>query len=90
MGVETINRNVCKSFKSEKLSNLFVLIRNGISLKQKEGASGIPVTRIETISNQIINQDKMGYADINDDNFSDYYLQNGDILMSHINSFKVD
>jgi type I restriction enzyme S subunit len=86
MGVETINRNVCKSFKSEKLSNLFVLIRNGISLKQKEGASGIPVTRIETISNQIINQDKMGYADINDDNFSDYYLQNGDILMSHINS----
>lgn len=46
----------------------------------------MPITRIETISNSEIDKNKLGYANITDEQFQDYYLQNGDILMSHINS----
>ncbi|MFV0291293.1 MAG: restriction endonuclease subunit S, partial [Mangrovibacterium sp.] len=71
-----------------RLGDIFHTIRNGASIKQNENSKGIPITRIETISNGLINKDKLGYADINDDKYEEYYLQHGDILMSHINSEK--
>ena len=72
-----------------RLGDVFVLIRNGASIKQAEGAGGIPITRIETISNREVDRNKFGYAGIQDiQKYSDYILQNGDILMSHINSKK--
>lgn len=72
-----------------KLGNAFTLIRNGASIKQTDGASGIPITRIETISNREVDRNKFGYADIMDaTKYEDYLLQDGDILMSHINSEK--
>ena len=72
-----------------KLGNVFTLIRNGASIKQTDGASGIPITRIETISNREVDRNKFGYADIMDaTKYEDYLLQDGDILMSHINSEK--
>ncbi len=72
-----------------RLGDVFPLIRNGASIKQTDGASGIPITRIETISNRKIDRNKFGYADIIDDSkYKDYILQDGDILMSHINSEK--
>ncbi len=74
------------SWEYEKIGNVFLLIRNGASIKQSDGAKGVPITRIETISNQVINKERLGYANINDDSFSEYYLKNEDILMSHINS----
>src|SRR5690606_23641558 len=58
------------------------------SIKQKDGASGIPITRIESISTGVFDITKVGYADITDERYDGYYLQNGDILMSHINSLK--
>ena len=62
-------------------------IKNGAQIKQFKGASGIPITRIETISNSEMDLSRMGYADITDgDDFKDHYIKNGDILMSHINS----
>lgn len=62
-------------------------IRNGAQIKQIKGAAGIPITRIETISDSELNLSRMGYSDIFDENeYSNYYLQEGDILMSHINS----
>ncbi len=65
------------------------LIRNGASIKQSSNASGIPITRIETIATGCINVDKVGYANIFDEErFKEYYLKTGDILMSHINSLK--
>ena len=69
-----------------KLEDICEFIRNGVSVRQIKGANGLPITRIETISNGVVDRDKMGYADINDDTYEKYYLQNGDILMSHINS----
>ena len=71
-----------------KLGAVFSVIRNGASIKQTEGATGIPITRIETISSGILDQTKLGYADINNNKFESYYLSDGDILMSHINSLK--
>ena len=62
-------------------------IRNGAQIKQVKGAAGIPITRIETISKNVLDLTRMGYSDIfNENEYSNYYLQEGDILMSHINS----
>ena len=70
-----------------KIADAFPLIRNGTNIKQGLDDSGYPITRIETISNRTVDRDKMGYAGITDiTKYSDYVLQDGDILMSHINS----
>lgn len=62
-------------------------VRNGASIKQETGRSGIPITRIESILEGALDYSKLGYADIIGDNYSEHYLKNGDILMSHINSW---
>lgn len=70
-----------------KLGDVFILIRNGANIKQGEDDTGYPITRIETISNRVVDRTKMGYAGITDiAKYQDYILQTGDILMSHINS----
>ena len=70
-----------------RLGDLFLHIRNGANIKQGLNNTGYPITRIETISNRVVNRNKMGYAGITDiSKYSDYILQDGDILMSHINS----
>jgi len=69
-----------------QLQELFVFIRNGITIKQGE-SGGYPITRIETISHQNVNREKLGYAGIYDlGKYEKYVLENEDILMSHINS----
>ncbi|MEL6561085.1 MAG: restriction endonuclease subunit S, partial [Bacteroidota bacterium] len=70
------------------LDEVFTRIKNGVSIKQIKGGAGIPITRIETIANRYVDDTKFGYADIEDDKYSDSYLKNGDILLSHINSLK--
>lgn len=70
-----------------KVGDCFTYIRNGANIKQDKLAGGIPITRIETLSNDTFNRDKMGYAGIqNYEKYKSYLLQDGDILMSHINS----
>ena len=72
-----------------KLGDVCTLIRNGASIKQTEGAGGFPITRIETIANREVDRKKFGYANIVDiSKYESYILQDGDILMSHINSEK--
>ena len=72
-----------------KLGECFSVIRNGASIRQTDGAGGFPITRIETIADKTINREKFGYGEIYDlDQYRDYILQDGDILMSHINSEK--
>lgn len=71
-----------------KLEDVFKFIRNGANIKQG-GQEGYPITRIETIAHREVDRTKMGYADIFDiSNFEKYILNEGDILMSHINSEK--
>jgi len=47
-----------------ELEKIAVSIKNGATIKQDKTAAGIPITRIETISNGTVNYDRMGYANI--------------------------
>ncbi|RRA98627.1 restriction endonuclease subunit S [Larkinella rosea] len=69
-----------------KIGAVFSVIRNGASISQTPGKSGIPITRIETIIDNRLDFSRVGFADIIDDRYEVYYLAEGDILMSHINS----
>ena len=76
-----------KGWDYKKLGECFPYIKNGANIKQIKDAKGYPITRIETLSGGLFNRDRMGYADIFDINrFQDYILEDGDLLMSHINS----
>ena len=48
----------------------------------------MPITRIETIADGTINPAKVGFADLEESDCTDWLLQGGDILISHINSTK--
>jgi len=73
-----------------KIGDVFDSIKNGASIKQGDGErTGYPITRIETISDGVINRERMGYAGITEIlPYTDNILESGDILMSHINSVK--
>ena len=84
---ENLLFEVPQNWSWSTLCEITDFIRNGAQIKQVKGATGIPITRIETISNSELDLTRMGYSDIfNEDEYSNYYLQDGDILMSHINS----
>ena len=73
--------------KKFKLGDFLIMIENGVVIKQKKGAGGFPITRIETLSNDKFNRDRLGYADVYDkQQYSHYILDDKDLLMSHINS----
>lgn len=75
-------------YPNKKLEDVFLVIRNGKSIKQF-GDKGFPITRIETISKGYIDLGKVGYANITSiEKYNDYILSTDDILMSHINSEK--
>ena len=64
-----------------------MFLRNGANIKQTKGAGGYPITRIETLANDVFNCDRLGYADITDlTKYENYLLKSGDLLISHINS----
>ena len=71
-----------------KLESVSVFIRNGASIKQSGDAAGLAITRIETIADRTVNLDKCGYADVSENEYLNYRLRFGDILVSHINSEK--
>ena len=76
-----------KGWEKKKLGECFISINNGANIKQTKGAGGIPITRIETLSNGVFNKDRLGYANIDDaSRYYKYILKDGDLLMSHINS----
>ncbi len=69
------------------INECFFQIKNGANIKQGLKNGGYPITRIETISNDKFNRDKMGYAGITDSSqYENYILEDNDLLMSHINS----
>ncbi len=73
--------------KKYKLGVCFRMAENGLVIKQTKAAKGMPITRIETLSNDCFNRDRLGYGDIFDEEkYSHYILDDKDLLMSHINS----
>lgn len=76
------------SWPTVPLSSAFEFIRNGMNVKQVPDAGGLPITRIETISDGTINPGKVGFAGLEYPESSRWILRSGDILFSHINSFE--
>lgn len=73
--------------KTMLVGDCLSLIKNGANIKQDRGASGIPITRIETLSGGVFNRERLGYANITSaEKYQDYVLESGDLLFSHINS----
>ncbi len=76
-----------KGWVETSFDSILISITNGIAEAQNKTGLGIPVTRIETISDGKINIKRIGYvADFPKDNAEKYILEKGDILFSHINS----
>ena len=75
------------NWEYKPIGDCFAYIKNGANIKQEKEAGGLPVTRIETLSNGVFNRSKMGYANIFEiGKYEPNVLNNGDLLMSHINS----
>ncbi len=62
-------------------------LSNGLTKRQSKEPVGVPVSRIQTISQGTINLDLVGYLpDVSTKEVEKYKLRSGDILFSHINS----
>jgi len=85
-GIEWIGE-VPKHWKVVSLKNVLLSMTNGTTITQDPFEEGIPVTRIETISDGTINLENTGIIP-SDVGIENYYLSKGDILFSHINSFE--
>ena len=75
------------TFASVPLRRVVRFVRNGLVIDQSAGSGGLPITRIETISEGFVDPQRVGYADLTSPPPGDYLLQAGDILYSHINSY---
>jgi type I restriction enzyme S subunit len=64
----------------------FEFVRNGLSIQQDKSGDGLPITRIETISNWRVDLNRVGFAGIREKGNEKWLLRKGDILFSHINS----
>ena len=72
-------------YEEYTLKDVCEKIGNGYSGTQVNYETPFPVTRIETISSGIINYDKVGFVDEIPEK---YLLNEGDILLTNINSMK--
>jgi type I restriction enzyme S subunit len=79
---------VPKGWKEVYLKDITTVIQNGFSCKQDNLVNGMPVTRIETISDGYVNFNRIGYTNVHENILEPYLLQHGDILFSHINSVR--
>lgn len=71
-----------------EFGSLFHFIRNGMNIKQDKSGEGLPITRIETIADAIIDSSRVGYAGLKEIDCLGWIMEPGDILFSHINSVK--
>ncbi|WP_284446563.1 restriction endonuclease subunit S [Fluviibacter phosphoraccumulans] len=71
---------------NHSIDELFVRIRNGLPVKNQPELGGLPITRIETIASGVIDEKRVGFSGIKPGEKSDWLLNDGDILFSHINS----
>lgn len=75
-----------KRWEISTLGDECLEIRNGYSIQQTSDASGVPISRIETISGGAVDMGRVGFADLNLADVGKHLLREGDILFSHINS----
>lgn len=68
------------------LSGLVLLMKNGTTAMQNQEGRGLPTTRIETISDGTIDLQRVRFVELDEAAVERWRLQQGDILLSHINS----
>ena len=79
---------VPKNWVWVRLETLLLDIRNGTTIKQNKTVNAYPVTRIESLQNNTIDFDRLGYIEaVNMIKDIDWYKEN-DIALSHINSIE--
>lgn len=83
---ELFESESAKKWERKRLGDSVSFIKNGMVAEQNFDGRGFPVTRIETISNGVIDSEKIGWVNLPVENFTDFRLCKGDILFSHINS----
>jgi type I restriction enzyme S subunit len=75
-----------RPWELKELAQVLTSISNGISLPQNSSGLGLRVTRIETISEGVIDLDRVGYVDALKEELEECRLNVGDLLFSNINS----
>ena len=82
-----INEELPTGWTITDFENVLLRMSNGTTKKQSKQKTGIPVTRIETISNGTVDLERVGFISEPDkDLIRQFRLNLGDILFSHINS----
>ena len=80
-----MQKELPKGWKWVRLGEVCEFIKNGLNIKQSDNGR-LPITRIETISNGKIDENKVKYIEPTEEEYKKYRLLKGDILFSHINS----
>ena len=75
-----------KNWKWMRFEDVTHEIRNGVNVEQLDNEGKYRVTRIQTISNGTVDLGKTKWT--NDEPSNNYFMAEGDILLSHINSFE--
>jgi len=78
--------DIKSSYEIIKLEDIFTEIKNGKNVKQFDSEGKYRVSRIQTIFDGKFNKELTKWT--NDEVDDNYFLKKGDILFSHINSFK--
>lgn len=79
-------RAVQSSYTMVKLGDVCLEIKNGKNVEQFDEIGKYRVTRIQTISQGVVDLEKTKWS--NDDVHEKDFMRNGDILLSHINSYE--
>ena len=91
-GARQIVENYKPTFKIDpkwetvKLGEICNEMRNGVNVEQNDEVGKYRVTRIQTISDGTVDLSKIKWT--NDEPSEGYFMQAGDILLSHINSYE--
>ncbi|RLI82482.1 hypothetical protein DRP04_03825 [Archaeoglobales archaeon] len=87
--VDGLRLEVPEEWEVVRLGDALVLLRNGLTYRQNKDGDGYPISRIETISDEKIDPNKVGFVNnIKLEELKEYRLKTGDILFSHINSLE--
>jgi type I restriction enzyme M protein len=81
---ETVVEN--SDYPMVELDEIALEIRNGTNVTQIDECGKYRVTRIQTIADGTVDLDKTKWT--NDEPAENYFMEDGDILLSHINSYE--
>ena len=84
---ESVFQDLPRGWRKVPLECLILRMSNGLTKRQTKDGRGFAVSRIETISQGVVDFSRVGYLpDLSPSEIENYRLRDGDILFSHINS----